>query len=191
MSATKPAELTLALQNATEGSTAIIDWPTDTNIIDICQLLFPILMQTNYDKITITHNLSGVILPTDRYGHIYGKGPYGIPPVFELYNHSIKKDVTRTEIHPAEGKHENKRKNCALYDTANRVCKNFIMEVVDETWYKDIEDPNKFYTYVTTLKLINHLTEFCSGIHVVNTFNILQLMKTLYVDAKIVLQFIN
>ena len=32
------------------------------------------------------------------------------------------------------------------------------MVVVDETWYKDLEDPDTFYTKVTALKLLDHLT---------------------------------
>ena len=70
MSATKPADLTLELQKATEGFIAIVDFPTDNNIIDIQQLLLPVLMKTKYDELTLTHNLSGVILPTERYKHI-------------------------------------------------------------------------------------------------------------------------
>ena len=70
MSATKPANLTLALQKATEGFTAIVYFPTDTDIIDIRKLLLPVLMNTKYDKLTLTHNLLGVILPTERYKHI-------------------------------------------------------------------------------------------------------------------------
>ena len=67
MLATKPADLTFAFQKATERFTAIIDQPTDTNIININQLLLHVLMKKKYDKLTLTHNLSGVILPTDRY----------------------------------------------------------------------------------------------------------------------------
>ena len=63
---TKPANLTLSLQKATEGFTAIVDQPTDTNIIDIQQLLFPVLIKKKYDELTLKHNLSRVILPTER-----------------------------------------------------------------------------------------------------------------------------
>ena len=66
MSETKPADLTLTLQKATEGFTAIIDQPTDTDINNIRQLLFPVLMQTKYDKIKLTDNLSWVIITTER-----------------------------------------------------------------------------------------------------------------------------
>ena len=33
-------------------------------------------MKTKYDELTLTHNLSGVIIPTDIYEHIYAKGEY-------------------------------------------------------------------------------------------------------------------
>ena len=53
------------------------------------------------------------------------------------------------------------------------------MAVVDETWYKEIEDPDTLYTKVTALKLLDHLTKFCSGLHTVDAVDIPQLMKTL------------
>ena len=70
MSATKPDDLTFALQKATEGFTAILDRPTDNDLIDIRQLLVPVLMKTKYDDLTLTQNLLGGYstlwaLPTD------------------------------------------------------------------------------------------------------------------------------
>ena len=58
------------------GFTAIVDRPTETNIINIQQLILPVLMKTKYDKLTLTHNLSGVIFSTDKYEHIYLKVAY-------------------------------------------------------------------------------------------------------------------
>ena len=65
------------------------------------------------------------------------------------------------------------------------------MAVVDETWYKGLEDPDTFYTKVTALKLIDHLTEFCASLHMVDAVDILQIMKSLYKDSEGVSQFIN
>ena len=59
-----------------EGSTSIVDCPTDTDIIDTRQLLLPVLMKTKYDELNLTHNLSGVVIPKERYEHIYSKGVY-------------------------------------------------------------------------------------------------------------------
>ena len=81
---TKPANLTLALQKATEGFTAIVDRPTDKNLINIRQLILLVLMETKYDQLTLMHNLLGVILPSERYGQIYKKEAYLIPTVIAL-----------------------------------------------------------------------------------------------------------
>ena len=71
MSATKPAEPTLAIQKATEGFTVILDRPTDNDLIKIRQLLVPVLMKTTYDELKLKHTLVGVILPMERYEAIY------------------------------------------------------------------------------------------------------------------------
>ena len=65
------------------------------------------------------------------------------------------------------------------------------MEVVDETWYKELEDPDTLYTNITALKLLDHFTEFCSGLHTVNAVDIPQVMKTLFSDAEGIPQFIK
>ena len=57
MSATKPSDLTLAIQKVTDIFTDIVDCPTDNDIINIQQILIPVLMKTKYDKLTLTHNL--------------------------------------------------------------------------------------------------------------------------------------
>ena len=82
------------------------------------------------------------------------------------------------------GKAQSRRNDRQLYETADNVCQSFIMAVVDETWYKELEDPGTFYTKVTALKLLDHLTEFCSGLHTVDAVDILQVMKTLYKYSK-------
>ena len=191
MSATKSADITLALQKAKEGFTTIMYHPTDNDIIEIRKLLLPVLMKTKYDKLTLTHNLSGVILPSERYKQIYKKGAYLIPPVIALCDDTIDKDPTRTGVCRSEGKHEARRNDRQLYETDDNACRNFIMEVVDETWYKELEDPDTFYTNVTALKLLDHLTEFCPGLHTANAVDIPQVMKTLFSDSEDIPQFIN
>ena len=119
MYATKPADLNLALQKAMEGFTAIVDRPTDKNLIEIRQLLVPVLMKTKYDELTLIHNLSGFILPYEHYQQTYKKGADLIPPIIALYDETIYKDATRTEVHRAEGKHKSQRNNSQLHDTAN------------------------------------------------------------------------
>ena len=191
MSATKPEDIALTLQNATEGFIAIVDQPTYTHIINIRELLLLVLIQTKYNDITLRHNLPGVIFIMDKYEHIYRKGAYSISPVVALYDESINKDATRTEVHQAEVKHEAYLKNCALYYASELECKICIVEVVNKTWYKSLEDPDTFYMSVTALKTLNHLTKFCSGLHAVDAVNIPQLMETIFANADVIPQFIN
>ena len=154
------------------------------DIINIQQLLLPVLLKTKYEELTLTHNLLGVILPTKRYEQVYSNGPYKILSVIELYDDAIDINVTRTEVHQAEGKHKAKINDRAYYETADTECKNFIIEVVDEKWYKELEDPDTFYTNVTALKLLEHSTEFFSVLHIVNAVDIPQVIKTLFSDAE-------
>ena len=78
-----------------------------------------------------------------------------------------------------------------MYETADNACRSFIMTVVDETWYKELEDPNTFYMKVTAIKLLEHLTEFCVGLHTVDAVDTPQIMKELYKDSDGFPQFIN
>ena len=142
MSATKPANLTLVIQKATEVFTVIVDRPTDNDLIDIRQLLVPVLMKTTYDELTLKHNISGVILPAKRYEQIYKNGADVIPPFILLYDDNIDKYPTRLEINRAKGKQKARRNNRQLYKTAENACRSFIMAVVDKTWYKELEEPN-------------------------------------------------
>ena len=137
-------------------------------------------MKTEYDELALMHNISGFNIPTEIYEHIYKKGDYLIPPIIALYDDTIYKDATRTEVHRTEGKHESKLNDRQLYKMADNAWKNFIMEVVDETWYKELEDPDTFHTNVTALKLLDHLTEFCLGLHTINAVDVPQVTKTLF-----------
>ena len=108
---------------------AIADRPTNKNLIDIRQLLLPVLMRMRYDELKLTHNLSGVILPSEHYQQIYKKGAYLITPVIALYDDTIDKGATRIELHQVEGKHKAQRNDRQLYKTANNYCQSFIMAI--------------------------------------------------------------
>ena len=62
------------------------------------------------------------------------------------------------EINRVEGKRKARRNNRQLYETADNACCSLIMTVMDKTWYKGLKDPDIFYTKVTAIKLLEHLT---------------------------------
>ena len=70
-----------------------------------------------------------------------------------------------------------------MYKIADNACCSFIMTVVDETWYKELKEPDTFHTKVTAIKILEHLTEFCVALHTVDAVDIPQLMKELYKDS--------
>ena len=94
-------------------------------------------------------------------------------------------------MHRAEGNHKARRNDRQLYETADNACQNFIMAVVEETWYKELEDPDTFYTKAAALKLLEHLTVFCLGLHTFDAVDIPQVMKTLFRNAEGKPQLIN
>ena len=89
---------------------------------------------------------------------IYRVGPFPVSPLVSLYDTSIATHATRTEVYRAEVANDSKRNDRALYDMANMGCANFILYVVEETWFKELKDPDTFYTKVKTIKLLDHLT---------------------------------
>ena len=64
------------------------------------------------------------------------------------------------------------------------------MAVVGETWYTELKDQDTFYTKVTSLKLLDHLKEFCAGLHTMDAVDIPHIIKSIYKDSEGVPQFI-
>ena len=71
-------------------------------------------MKTKYEKLTLKHKLLGVILPNKRSEHIYSNRTYLIPPVTRLHDDTINKNVKRTEVHQAKGKHKANQNDLAI-----------------------------------------------------------------------------
>ena len=78
--------------------------------------------------------------------------------------------------------HESKISYRALYDAADTGCVNFIMSVVDQTWYKKLEYADMFYTNVTAQQLLENLKDHCTGIHSIDTVDIPSIMQTFWTN---------
>ena len=140
-----PADLTLAIAKATHGFVAKTNKPTDEYIVNIRKVLTTVLMKVKpYGQLKNQHSLDGVILTEDCYKNIYKKGPYVVPSVVNVYDINIDDNAGKTIIMRAERAHEAKRSDRALCDASNTGCVNFIMSVVNETWYKELEDAATF-----------------------------------------------
>ena len=67
-----------------------------------------------------------------------------VPAVPTVYDTTLDITATKTLVKRVELAHEDKQSDRALYNVANTGCVNFIMSVVDETWYKELKDPDTF-----------------------------------------------
>ena len=174
-----PSDLTLNIAKDTHGFVAITNKPNDKYIVNISKVLTPIMMKVKpYKQINKQHSLDGVILTEDHYKYIYKQGPYVVPSVFSVYDFTIDANAGKTIAKRAELAHEAKRSNRALYDAAYTGCVNFVMFVVNETWYRELEDAGTFYTNVSAQKLLEHLENHCTRIHDIDAVDIPSVMQT-------------
>ena len=58
------------------------------------------------------------------------------------------------------------------------------MSVVDETWYKELEDADMFYTNVTVQQLLGHLEDPCTGLHAIDAVDIPSVMQTFWTEVE-------
>ena len=79
----------------------------------------------------------------------------------------------------------------ALYDAANTGCVNFIISVVYDTCYKELDDAGTFYTNVTAQQLLENLEDHCTGLHAIDAVDIPSVMHKFWTEAEGVPQYIN
>ena len=56
------------------------------------------------------------------------------------------------------------------------------MSVVNETWYKELEDADTFYTNVTSQQLLEHLEDHCTGQNAIDAVDIPSTMQTFWTE---------
>ena len=114
-----------------------------------------------------------------------------VPSVVSVYDVTINTNMEKKIVKRAELAHEAKLSNRAVYDAADTGCVNFIISVVDETWYKELEYTDTFYTNVTAQQFLEHLEEHCTGLHVIDSVDIPSVNQTFWEKAEGVTQYIN
>ena len=97
----------------------------------------------------------------------------------------------QTVVKRAELVHESKHSYRALYDVADTGWVNFIISVVDETWYKELEDAYMLYKNVTAQQLLEHLEDQCTGLHAIDAVYIPFVMQTFWTKAEGLPHYIN
>ena len=141
--------------------------PSDSDITLIQEILVPILLQIPFDELEAKDNLIGIILSEAKYTRKYGK-PFRAPARVGAYDDTLAEDAKPVACAKGEAKW---RAKCLrnTYETTRREATSFILKVVvEDTWIRELKDPESFYTKIEPRDLINHLQDQCMGRHAID-----------------------
>jgi hypothetical protein len=186
-----PTALALALATATLAFLPIAGQPTDDNRVRINDALAPILLKITYNHTNSVQNLWGLITDADRYLHYYGLAfvcPATRPAV---YGPDIAEGASRVERTRAEASWATRIQDYEAYEAADAGVKAFIKAVVEDTWIRDLHDPETFYSNVTSLALLNHLRGRSDGLHALDMVSLTIQMSQYYEGTPIIPEYIQ
>ena len=87
------------------------------------------------------------------------------PKRFGAYNIEIDDDATAIVQARQESAHKARRAERATFKTARRETTQFVLAVVTDTWFREIQYPYTIYTEVGPKDLFAHLQVGCTGRH--------------------------
>ena len=186
-----PTSLALALATATSAFLPIAGQPNDDDLVRINDALAPILQMVTYDRAHGAQNLWGLIADADRYLHHYGLAfvrPAARPAV---YDPAIQEGASRVKRTRAEAAWAALIQDYEAYEAAEAGVKTFIVTVVEDTWIRDLRDPETFYSNVTALALLNHLRDRSGGLHALDMVSLTIQMSQFYEGSPIIPKYIQ
>ena len=81
------------------------------------------------------------------------------------YDSTIADDAEKGARAKAESKHNLKKVDNNMYVSACRETSKFMLAVVEDTWVRELRDPDIFYAAVLPRNLLDHLQLLCGGLH--------------------------
>ena len=187
-----PTSLALALATATSAFLPIAGQPNDDDLVRINNALAPILQKVTYDRAQGAQNLWGLIADADRYLHHYGPAAFVRPAARPaVYDPDIDEGASRVERTRAEAAWAALLQDYEAYEAAEAGVKAFIVTVVEDTWIRDLRDPETFYSNVTALALLNHLRDRSGGLHALDFVNLTVQMSQFYEGSPTIPEYIQ
>ena len=113
-----PEAITLLFKEATEDFTPIDGKPTDDELLTVCEMLLPLLMDIPYDLLGGTHLLTGIITHVTTYASDHGGVKFVRPNRLPLNNAIIPDDATIVIRVKAETAHQARADNYASFEAA-------------------------------------------------------------------------
>ena len=140
----KPDEIATQFAEATLSFDQIIGQPTDSDIVRMFEAMAHILLTVPYDEAHASHSLIGLLYSEAEYMVEYIDA-FVTPTKPGIYDTTIPADASDGLRAKMEAIHKAFRSDYGLYEAAERGARQFIIEVVEETYIHDLKH-SRFFT---------------------------------------------
>jgi regulator of replication initiation timing len=185
-----PEEIVTKFAEALEQFEAIVGQPTDSDLTRAREVLIQILIIIPFDEANAVHNLVGLIEDDANYKASYGAS-FVRPTKLPIYDKSIADDAKAVVRARMEAEHRAKRADYTTCETAEREAREFILNVVEDTWVRELKDETTFYAKVRPKTILDHLQSTCTGLHALDVLALQNDMQQYHVQAEGIPEYIN
>ena len=126
----------------------------------------------------------------DAYKARYG-AKFPTPARPAIYDVDIPIDVTNAVRDRREAAHTTRREDYRLFAAAERESTKFILAVVEDTWVRELRNPDLFYKAVKPQALLAHLQTLCVGLHATDVPNLQNEMQTYHEYMEVIPTYVN
>jgi hypothetical protein len=90
-----------------------------------------------------------------------------------------------------EAVHKAFRRDYSLFEAAERGVCQFIIDVFEETYVRDLKSNKLYYTKVTPIEFLDHLQATCGGLHGIDLFALQGEMQTTHKECEGIPEYIH
>ena len=177
----KPDEIITQFAEATLSFDAVLGQPTDLYVVRMFEAIAHILLTVPYDDTNEVHSLIGLIYSKAEYMAEF-TDEFPRPSKPGIYDTNIKNNATEGLRAMKEAVHKEVRSDYGLFEAAERGARQFILEVVEDTYIRDLKHSRFFYTRVTPIEFLNHLQSTCGCLHAIDLLALQSTMQTAHTD---------
>ena len=186
----KPEDVPLLFAEMASTFEPILGQPTDSDIVNITEILIEALYQIPFDDEKGVHNLVGIILAKPVYLADY-KEPFPVQKKPGIYDPSITEDTKDSLRSQKEAIWKAKRRDYAFFSESERAVRKFIIAVVQDTYIRDLRSAKHFYTNVKPMDMLAHLQSMCGGLHALDVLALQDQMHNAHKDSEGIPEYIN
>ena len=179
----KSDEIQLLFATSLETYAPVEGQPSDPDLSTLWETLTTLLLPIAYNGKKGIHNLVGFIMDEDAYKARHCVN-FPMPSRPAIYDVDIPIDAANAVRFRRDASHTAKKEDYRLIAAAKRESSKFILAVVEDTWVRELRDPNIFYTAVKPRSLLAQLQAMCVGLHATDVLNIQNHMQAYHEDME-------